>query len=354
MTVPSLSAVKHSLSTPILACRVLPPWRELLSGLHDDQCEILISAMDEYRNLSSRDREITPEEFDRLYKSLSSRYLREELSAEQRNALDSLSEQVRSCDIDPLEDPQILNRLATIVGTVSTPWEVVLDRFAEAAGSRQKSGLSYHRWFSDCHSALLDFRDNSDGPAQPRFNADEYSLMAAYVHNETLRGIRAVDPTRFFLNGSEFPRHAVDSLIDAALQGCSIRHPITGDRVFVSNKLVSEVRCSLARRWPLLSETHEGDTPFHPQAMLRNQLEIRLRLDRAAWTSSETIWKICGPLLPLGLSKEAFFKELGEWSNGTIRRTKKIVGGKRVPGYLGIGLIPESGRGDRGGQVKSP
>lgn len=325
------------ISLPTLLQNCAMTWGENLPHLSEEQCDIDIPD-----GMTLPD-DPSDDQIDELYRAYVALNPVEILTIDQRNALSMLSADVSSCTIDPLECPRIMSRLATLIGIGAIPWANVMDALASSAASKTALGRRYSHWWVYGHNALLDFRDdNAKKPAEPIFNSDEYIQLAVHVHKQGLHQLRAMGGDKFFLNGRRIPRHLVDSAIQAILERCFIWDARTRTRIHVSNRLVSEVRCAFARKWPVLGEADhsaEATSIYAAQAEpFAVFLKAGLKLDASAWTSSEIVWERCSSASANPLVRETLFKELVDWGDGGIRRMRKKIGRKRVPGYLGIGV----------------
>jgi len=252
---------------------------------------------------------------------------------------------------NPYNSVRLMSRMATAASYGAVPLPLVLTVFAEAM--KEFDPQPFHRRYYDAHMHLGDFirqsaRDSK--PATPAFNFDEYGAMAAYIHNQGLETLTALNDREFFYDDERISTHHVNSIIDARLRACEIWDPHRGVTVAVSNRLINEVRGAMARMWPRLSDPNQDASdkslglagPRYAQRVASFG-DTQVCLDADAWTSSTALWEawrdVCASRSEPSGASSTFFKELTRWSGGRIHRSKKGKGPDRVPGYSGIKLI---------------
>ncbi|WFU55713.1 hypothetical protein QA639_40300 [Bradyrhizobium pachyrhizi] len=264
----------------------------------------------------------------------------------QREMLANLDAEVRK-HADPLNSVHLMARMATMISYGTVPPALAFSTFAQAA--MERGSRPFYELYHDAHEQLIYFRDQSryEGkPATPAFNSDEYGPMAAYIHNQGLEGLTALNEREFFHNDERVSTHSLNAIIDARLRVCSLWDPIGEKSVPVSNRLVNEVRGAMARMWPRLSDQGTAAVGVTgPRYAQRVALfgENQTCLDTDAWTSSAILWQawiaFCESRSERPGANSSFFKELARWSGGRIQRGKKGKGSSRAPGYCGIKLI---------------
>jgi hypothetical protein len=317
-----------------LSANALPTWAHRLSELHDEQCDFETPPgliIDPGRYI------LTDEESEAIFLAQVDKIDPSGFDPDHIAALERFENEVGSLSSDPFDSPLIMSKMVTFIGVYELPWVFVMHRFASACVNRPER-RKYANWWYEGHLRLLDFRqDNSNKPAAPTFDADQFSEMATYVRSQGLYQVFSKSDRSFVTeNGIDVPTHFVESFIYQLLEKCFIRDPIRNTRVFVNNRMTGEVRSAFARKWPApieveAAECREEDYLF----------DKHLMLDPTAWTPTDALFSFCqeqnGSLALL--SKEAFFKRFLKWGGNRIKSTRKKIGQERIAGYAGVAII---------------
>ena len=266
-----------------------------------------------------------------------------------RQMLARIGREVRDSE-DPFKS-WLMSRAATLLSYLGVPQTVVLNTFAEAAMQRFDfwANWSFDLLGHQTHLCLLDFRDDSvknGKPAVPAFYNDEYGPMALYVLGKGLEALTAKSEREFFDGEQEIPLHVVNSVLQICLESCDILDSVRKVPVSVSNRLIAEVRCAIARkrpRWSTTPDNSQGDIRLTLIQRVAAFAGERLALDEKTWTSSDALWRAwlewCATRSERPGENALFFKALVNWSSGRIYRVKKQTSHFRPPGYLGIMLL---------------
>ena len=345
----------------------LQTWAQSL-GVPQTWAQSLSSVVsDDYQGDYEVPSERVPGDTDKILRALVTPEMRSRLTSEQKTALSRVSAAVKRSREDSersllsrwsekrldeelnllpasvereLYSDEFGERVATLLVVDEIPLEVVLATVAEAVGRDD--------YAADREEALLcitAFKNRSvNVDAKPTFDSDEFTRMAEY----TLKYFPTLEyfDRSFHRDGAQIDVSELDQIVEVLLRRCRIWDQSRRREVSPNNKILCEVRGSLARNSPRRRESvrRSGEKPLQvrlPDEFVKFAGEC-LALSPDSWTRSSVIlssWSSwCRDRGTTIGESRVLFKNLVRWSRSAARRSRCRVDGVQTPGYYGVAL----------------
>lgn len=248
------------------------------------------------------------------------------------------------------------SRLATLHYFDKLPKDVVLNSIGRAA---QKKSGDFFRSLMQAREvaarAISDYRrEHLAEPARPIFDHDDFGSLTQHVLRQIPAVLTAATERDFQVNGRPVDVAEINAFINEVLEKCELWDRHRNEKGTVNNRIVTEVRCFIARK--LIAN---GRTPAVPengivldQKPLAGMLPAvnplsdfgakELELERDRWTSSANLWAAwqdwCAAHGQSTGTRPSFFKNLCALYGAKIKPSKRRTSGGREPGYVGVGI----------------
>jgi len=337
-------------------------WDEVMAIADPEELGEFPQGFDVDPSFHNKDGSLTEDGLDALARAEVTPEMTAGLNPIQRQLLARLDIDVRNTK-DPLELAALLadrpiqqvarqpswltKRAATLIAFIGIPQAVVTTVFGEALMLQTGDRFDWAVWQVKTELFELWRRGTA---ARPAFYSDEFAAMAQYVASHGLATLTAESDREFFNGDQRVPLRLINSAIQTLLDGCEIVDASRKLPVSVSNRLIAEVRSTLARSRPRMPNAASADnaiTNVHSErwsmdAAVAEFATDCLVLEDNAWTASEELYKAwtkwCAERNEQPGEEPRFFKLLVAWSGRRILRNKPQTGLIRTPGYRGIKL----------------